>query len=207
MTDGAENNHTERQAIMIEITGGGVLKEILHGAWWVMLLRGILAAILGLFAFFQPAGLILGLVQVMGFFFILDGILLIVGAIAGHMGRSRWLALLGGICYLLAGVAIFSSPLLSAIVTQTLIIYLMACFVLIAGIMRLATAIRLWKTGAHKWLLLVEGIVALGFAAVLISEPLVSAVLLMQVVGVIAVVMAISMIVLAFGLRKLAHAI
>jgi uncharacterized membrane protein HdeD (DUF308 family) len=186
---------------------GGVIREILHGAWWVMLLRGILAIILGLFAFFKPAGMLIGIVQVMGLFFLLDGVLLIMSAIAGHSGGSRWLALLGGIFYMLAGIAIFSSPLLSALVTEAFVIYLMAFFVLVTGIMRIATAMRLWKTSDHKWLLLVEGIIGIIFAVILIESPIVSAVVLMQIVGVIAMVLAITMIVLAFGLRKLAHAV
>jgi len=184
---------------------GGVIREILHGAWWVMLLRGILAIILGLFAFFKPACMLIGIVQVMGLFFLLDGVLLIIGAIAGHTGSSRWLALLGGIFYMLAGSVIFSSPLLSALVTEAFVIYLMAFFVLVAGIMRITTAMRLWKTSDHKWLLLVEGIIGIIFAVILIGSPIVSAVVLMQIVGVIAVVLAINMIILAFGLRKLAQ--
>ena len=183
----------------------GVLKEMLPRAWWVMLLRGILAIILGLFAFLQPACMLIGLVQVMGLFFLLDGMLLIIGAITGFTGGSRWLALLGGIFYMLAGVAIFSSPLLVTLVTEVFVIYLMAFFVLITGIMRIATAVRLWKTSNHKWLLLVEGIIGIIFAIILIESPIVSAVVLMQIVGVIAVVLAINMIILAFGLRKLAH--
>ncbi|MBU0715932.1 MAG: HdeD family acid-resistance protein [Verrucomicrobia bacterium] len=184
---------------------GGAIREILHGAWWVMLLRGILAIILGLFAFFKPACMLIGIVQVMGVFFLLDGVLLIISAITGHTGGSRWLALLGGIFYILAGIAIFSSPLLSALVTQAFVIYLMAFFVLVTGIMRIATAMRLWKTSDHKWLLLVEGIIGIIFAVILIQSPIVSAVVLMQIVGVIAVVLAITMIIMAFGLRKLAQ--
>lgn len=170
-----------------------------------MLLRGILAIILGLFAFFKPACMLIGIVQVMGVFFLLDGVLLIISAITGHTGGSRWLALLGGIFYILAGIAIFSSPLLSALVTQAFVIYLMAFFVLVTGIMRIATAMRLWKTSDHKWLLLVEGIIGIIFAVILIQSPIVSAVVLMQIVGVIAVVLAITMIIMAFGLRKLAQ--
>ncbi|MDD5676412.1 MAG: HdeD family acid-resistance protein [Kiritimatiellae bacterium] len=184
---------------------GGILKEMLQGAWWVMLLRGILAGILGLFAFFNPAGMLIGLVQLMGLFFLLDGILLIIGAITGFTGGSRWLALLGGIFYILAGIAIFSSPLLSAIITEAIVIYLIAFFVLITGIMRIVTAIRLWKTSAHKWLLIVEGIIGIIFAVILLASPIVSAVLLTQIVGVIAVILAINMIILAFGLRKMAQ--
>lgn len=184
-----------------------MVRELLHGAWWVMLLRGGLAILLGLLAFFKPVGVLIGIVQLLGLFFLLDGILLIIGAVAGHAGGSRWLALLGGIFYILAGTVIFSSPLLSALITEVFIIYLMAGFVLLTGIMRLATAIRLWKTSAQKWLLLVEGVIGICLAMVLIGAPIVSAVILMQIIGVIAVIIAINMIILAFGLRMLAKAV
>jgi len=185
----------------------GVLKEMLQEAWWVMLLRGILAIILGLFAFFKPASMIIGIVQMMGVFFLLDGVLLIISAIKGHVGGSRWLALLGGIFYVLASIAIFSSPLLIALVTQTFVIYLMAFFVLITGVMRIATALRLWKTSPHTGWLLVEGMIGIIFAVILVESPIISAVVLMQIVGVIAVILAITMIILAFGLRKLVRAV
>ena len=186
---------------------GSVLKEMLRGAWWVMLLRGILAIILGLFAFFKPACMLVGIVQVMGLFFLLDGVLLIIGAITGHMGTSRWLALLGGIFYILASIVIFSSPLLSALVTEAFVIYLMAFFVLITGITRITTALRLWKTSDHRWLLLVEGLFGIIFAGILVASPIVSAKVLMQIVGFIATFLGITMINLAFGLRKLAQTV
>ena len=184
---------------------GGLFAEVLRGAWWVMLLRGILAIVLGLFAFLKPACVLIGIVQLMGLFFLVDGVLLIVGAVAGHTGGSRWLAILGGIFYILAGIAIFSSPLFSTLITEAFVIYLMACFVMITGSMRIATAIRLWQVHAHKWLLLVEGIIGIMFAMVLIGAPIIAAVVLMQIIGIIAIIMAINMIILAFGLRKLAQ--
>jgi len=202
----AADNHHRRRHITTTVEGG-ILQEMLRGAWWVMLLRGILAIVLGLLAFFKPAGMLIGIVEVMGLFFLLDGVLLILGAITGFAGGSRWLSLLGGLFYILAGIVIFSSPLLSALIAGTLAIYLMAGFVLITGIMRIATAIRLWKTSAHKWLLLVEGAIGIIFAVILIGSPIVSAKVLMQIIGVIAVVLAINMLVLAFGLRKLAHSV
>ena len=52
-----------------------------------------------------------------------------------------------------------------------------------------------------------EGVIGVIFAVILIESPIVSAVVLMRIVGVIAVVLAISMIILAFGLRKLANAV
>jgi uncharacterized membrane protein HdeD (DUF308 family) len=188
-------------------TEGGVIREILHGAWWVMLLRGILAIGLGLFAFLKPACMLVGIVQVMGLFFLLDGVLLIISAIKGHTGGSRWLTLLGGVFCILAGVAIFSSPLFSTLVTGAVVIYLMAFFVLLTGILRIVTAMRVWKTSDHNWLLLVEGIVGIIFAVILIESPIASAVVLMQIVGVIAIILAITMIILAFGLRKLAQTV
>lgn len=183
-----------------------VLNEMFHRAWWVVLLRSILALLLGLLAFFWPAATIVALVQLLGLFFLLDAVLLIIGAIAGFTGISRWLSLLGGIFCALAGIAIFSQPSISTLAMGAFVIYLVAAFILIAGILRLFTVIRLWKTSRHKWLLLVESIVAIVFAVVLIESPIVSAVVLMRIVGIFAVVMAVSMIILALGLRKLARA-
>ncbi|WP_347134797.1 DUF308 domain-containing protein, partial [Staphylococcus aureus] len=65
--------------------------------WWLVLIRGIFAVILGLYALFSPGATIIALVIVFGFYAIIDGISAVVIAI-GSRGKQRlwgWLIVEG----------------------------------------------------------------------------------------------------------------
>lgn len=180
------------------------VNEILVGVWWVILLRGILALILGIYAFLRPEWTIVFIVQIMGVFFLIDGILMTVGAVTGHIGRSRLLSLLGGIFYVIAALIIFGNPLLSAFFTQTLIIYIAAIFCCANGITKIITAARLWSVLGSRWAVLIDGLISVVFAVVLFTAPVVSGIVLMKIAGFFAVILAVSSLIFTFLLRKMA---
>src|SRR5579872_5740994 len=83
--------------------------DALRAHWLPLLLRGIIAVLFGLLCFFLTGAAIVALVVWIGVFFVLDGILMIVGAV--HLGRtshaSRWgWQLVGGIL----GIVVVFSP-------------------------------------------------------------------------------------------------
>ena len=63
---------------------------LLATSWWSLLIRGLLAIIVGLIAFVFP-GITLGaLVILFGAYALLDGILGIVGAVRATRAHERW---------------------------------------------------------------------------------------------------------------------
>src|ERR671926_13933 len=84
------------------------IKETLSHAWWLVLLQGITAVIIGGLLIAQPGLTVLVLVQFMGAYWFVDGIFKLIAALTGHTGAiSRGWALLAGILGILAGLAVF----------------------------------------------------------------------------------------------------
>jgi uncharacterized membrane protein HdeD (DUF308 family) len=82
-----------------------------RGLWWLVLLRGILAILFGLFALFTPGTALLALVFVFGAYAILDGVTALVVGIR-HRGEDRhWVwHVVQGVVSVLAGIIAFVWP-------------------------------------------------------------------------------------------------
>ena len=78
-----------------------------RGIWWLVLLRGILAILFGLFALFAPGTALLALVFVFGAYAILDGITALAVGIRHRKDDPHWVwHVVQGVVSVLAG----SSP-------------------------------------------------------------------------------------------------
>ena len=60
--------------------------------WWLILLRGIVAIVFGIFAFIWPGLTLVTLVLFWGAFTLIDGVLALANAIMGGDMGSRWSA-------------------------------------------------------------------------------------------------------------------
>src|SRR3954452_6729029 len=81
--------------------------------WWLVLLEGIFAALFGFLLLIAPGSTLVFLVQVLGFYLLIDGILRVVSIFIDH---SLWgLKLALGILGLIAGIVVLQHPLWSAI--------------------------------------------------------------------------------------------
>lgn len=183
---------------MIPIPGADALKA--H--WWVLLIRGIIAVLFGLACFFLTGAAILALVIWIGVFFILDGILMIVGAVRGardgHATHWEW-QLLAGIAGIVAGVLTFMWPGITAL---TLAIFVGA-WAIVTGAFELVTAIRMRATLPNEWLWVVNGILSIVLGLLIFIFPGAGLVGLVWLLGFYAVLGGIALVALSFRLRKL----
>ena len=119
--------------------------------WWLVLLRGVLAVIFGLYALFAPASALLALVFVYGFYAIMDGVAALVVGFR-HRGTSHWgWHVAQGVVSLLAGViALFwPGPTVLALV---LIIAVWSIVLGVTQIVEAFTARRAWRRrGCGCW--------------------------------------------------------
>src|SRR6267142_573950 len=82
--------------------------------WWVVALRGLAALIFGILAFAWP-GVTLGvLILLFGSFAIVNGLLALFGALRTG-GKHMWALVIEGVCGVLAGIATFVWPGLTAL--------------------------------------------------------------------------------------------
>jgi uncharacterized membrane protein HdeD (DUF308 family) len=107
----------------------------LASAWWVFLVRGIAAVVLGLSLWFQPAASLAVLVVFFGAWMLVDGIFTTVGAITGRKENEEWgWMLVSGIMSAILGALTLHAPGITAVV---LVLYV-AAWAIMAGISQIA---------------------------------------------------------------------
>ncbi len=168
--------------------------------WWMMLIWGVAIAIFGLCALLWPHLTLLTLILLFGVFAVVNGVLGIVTAFqARRVLSSWWMTLCAGMVSLLIGLAVLFWPHASAIV----ILYLIASWAIIIGVLQLSEAIG--GLGRYSPLFLaISGLAALILGIVLFaSSPLVALLTLVWLIGLYALIAGVMFILRAFYFRSL----
>src|SRR5258708_26645077 len=94
---------------------GGAMGTLWAHDWWVVLLRGIVAVLFGLLAFFLPSITLIVLVLLFGIFAIVDGILSFERAFSASSRNESWISpTIVGVLGIAAGAAAFRRPGITA---------------------------------------------------------------------------------------------
>jgi uncharacterized membrane protein HdeD (DUF308 family) len=111
-----------------------------HKPWGSFLLEGVVGIVIGLVTFFVPSVTLTFLVTLVAVWAIVTGVLEIAAAIRlrRHV-PGEWLLILTGIVSVLFGILIFAAPIAAAVV----IVYWLAAYALIFGVLLIALAFRL----------------------------------------------------------------
>ncbi|HKT61574.1 MAG TPA: HdeD family acid-resistance protein [Gemmatimonadales bacterium] len=176
--------------------------ESLSRNWWAVVLRGVAGILFGIITFIAPIISLATLVLLWGAYAFVDGVLAIVTA-ARRRGADRWwLLLLEGVSGVLAGILTWIWPGITALV----LLYLIAAWALVTGVLELATAVRLRKVLTNEWLLALSGIlsIALGIFLALVPGP--GALVLVLWIGAYAFVFGVVLVALGVKLHRLGSA-
>ena len=167
--------------------------------WWMLALRGVLAIIFGLIALFAPGIALLAFVYVFAAYALIDGIMAVYIAIRERGSLSRWgWVLFEGILGIIAGIVAFVYPGLTALV----LLYIVAIWAVVTGIMEIVTAIAIRGFVAREWALGLAGILSIIFGIVLFIFPGAGLLSILWLVGIYGIVFGILFIVRAFQLRS-----
>jgi uncharacterized membrane protein HdeD (DUF308 family) len=170
--------------------------------WWVILLEGLVAIAFGLILFFQPAATLVLLTTFLGAYWLVEGIVKVVGAVMGQHGdRNWWLLLFSGLLGIVAGAIVLSQPLLSTVITQLFALYLLAFQAILGGILTIVWAIRSRKEIKGEGWAIVGGVLAIVLGGLLFSAPLISILTLVMITAISAIVGGIGLIFAAFRWR------
>lgn len=172
--------------------------DIFLRSWWVLILRGLFAIVLGLISLAWPDITVFVIVTIMGVFLLLDGMIEIW---VGFLGRGHqpewWTDALLGVLAVIAGIGILAWPGIGAF---GLMIFIGASF-LTYGITLVYQAIRLREELANEWLVITTGVatavVGLGF----IVFPRAGAAVLGLMTGAWLVVLGVLLIAIGWKLR------
>jgi uncharacterized membrane protein HdeD (DUF308 family) len=135
--------------------------EPVESPWWVVLLEGIIAIIVGLFLLYRPAVTTIFLIQILGIFWLAGGIISVLGAFV-FSGNRAW-KLLAGILSIIAGIIILTYPIYSPLVLLTLFVIIVGVWVIITGIVKLIGGFKGegWGTGILGILSIILGLLLL----------------------------------------------
>ena len=169
--------------------------------WWVLAVRGLAAIIFGILALFAPGITFAMLVMFFGAFALVDGVFTLIAAIRRSSGEQWWVLLLQAIAGIAFGIIALAAPIATAIA----LIFLIAAWCIVTGVLEVLVAIRLRKEIEGEWLLAASGVLSilLGIALAVLPGP--GLVAITWMIGAYAIAVGVILITLGFKLRKLAH--
>jgi uncharacterized membrane protein HdeD (DUF308 family) len=146
--------------------------------WWVLALRGLIAVLFGLAAFFWPGGIgpqaLAVLVPLFGAYAIIHGLFAIGIAFMERGQYERWwvlehwwVLLLEGLVGIAAGIMTFAWP---SIAIGTLL-YVIAAWAIVNGLLELSAAVWLRNVFRDESLPMVGGILSLILGLILVFRP------------------------------------
>ena len=167
------------------------------GNWWALALRGVVAILFALIAFFLPGITAAALILLFGAYAFVDGVFALIAGLraARHHGRSGPL-LLEGILNILIGIIVFlwPGPALVAL------IYLIAIWAVISGIALIAAGMALIRHSG-EWLLVLSGVISVLLGIILFVQPAAGVVALSWWLGFYALLFGIILVATAFRIR------
>ena len=167
--------------------------------WWALALRGVAAVLFGLIAFLMPGVTLTALVLLFGAYSLVDGVFSIIAGIRAAERHERWWPFaLEGLLSIIVGVIVFLMPAAAAFA----LLFVVAAWAIITGVLRISAAIRLRKEIRGEWMLILNGALSVILGILLIVIPGAGLVTLIWWLGAYAVIWGITLITLAFRLRS-----
>ena len=168
--------------------------------WWMVLIRGIAAILFGVVAIIWPGITVTVLVIFFGAYALVDGAFSIGAAIVGGQTRvPRWLLVVEGVLGIAVGVIALLWPGLTAVT----LLYLIAAWAIITGIVEIIEAVRLRDVIENEWFLGIAGLISIIAGVVFFALPIEALTTIAIVAGVYAIFFGALLVVLSFRLRSI----
>ncbi len=164
--------------------------------WWVFLLQGFAALLLGFMLLTAPGATLLSLVTFLGFYWIVSGVLSLVQMFVDRSVPWIW-SLLIGIMGIAAGVLIVRHPMVAALTVPTAIVIVFGVEGLVMGVLELIGGFSGGGIGSF-----IRGAINLLIGILLLSAPMAAALAVPFVFAVLLLVQAGALIALAFRVRR-----
>ena len=188
-------------AAPVERPGEQALHAI-RSLWWIPLIRGVMLIAIGGYALLLPGVTMTAYATILGAFVLVDGVLALVAGLMGWV-ESRWWMLLRGVLGVLIGLFVLAHPVLIGVVAILSLVIVLAIQSIVGGVLEIIAAVRERKEIEGEWWFILSGLLSIVFGGVLLSQPLLASALLVQILGVVAIVLGVVLIVGAFRLKSL----
>jgi uncharacterized membrane protein HdeD (DUF308 family) len=136
--------------------------------WGGLALRGIVAILFGILALSKTEITVVSLVLLFGAYAFIDGIFALVASVHVAEMHGRWGSMvLVGLCGIAVGILTFLMPA----VTLLGLVYYIACWAIVTGILEISAAIRLRHVIHDEWMLGVVGVLSVAFGLLTAIRP------------------------------------
>lgn len=184
---------------MIERMPPGSAAPMPNRLWWMIVLRGLAALLFGLVAIFWPGISLDALVILFGAYALADGVIAVFGSrrMAAGEPRRGFMALTG-----ITGIVIGLISIFWPEATVVLLLYFVAAWALVFGVIEIAGSFRLKKEFGPDWPVSKGGILLVAFGLLLVIFPGAVAVAATWVIGIFALLIGIALLSFAWRRRE-----
>lgn len=163
---------------------------------WMVLLEGILSTGFGILILYFPSKTFVTFLAALGWFWILEGFLGLIGLVAGLPVGSKWrIGLTWGLLSVMAGILVLNQPLINVYLTRKVLVYIVALMLIVAGVTSAASANRRNENRGSKWGMTILPLLFIILGVVLLLTPYISFYITMMITGTICLTFGLLMIV------------
>jgi uncharacterized membrane protein HdeD (DUF308 family) len=165
---------------------GEAIEENQTFPWWMVLLEGILSSGFGFLILYFPSKTFVAFLAALGWFWILEGFLGLIGLVAGLRVGSKWrIGLMWGLLSVMAGMFVLNQPLINEYLTRKMFVNIVALMVILGGVSA-AVAVNLWSENRrNKWGIMLLPLLFIILGVVLLFTPHISFYIIMLLTGTI----------------------
>lgn len=187
----------ENDRIVLERMAPGTGAPMPRRLWWLVVLRGLAAVLFGLLAIFWPGISLAMLVTILGVYALIDGAITtgLALRLPPAQGRRSLLLITG-----ISGLAVGLISVLWPQVTIALLIYLLAAWLVLFGLVAIFHSLALKRQFGPDWPVSKGGIALLVIGLLLVLFPNAVAVAATWVIGILALLLGGGL--LAFAWRR-----
>ena len=163
--------------------------------WWVFLLQGFAGIIIGLMLITEPGATMVALTTVLGFYWLITGVLALVQVFVDRATPWVW-SLLAGLVGILAGLFVLRHPLVAALTVPTVLVIILGIQGLVIGAVQIIGGFKGGGIGPF-----ILGAINVLVGILLLGSPLAAALAVPLVFGVLLLIQGAGLMILAFRVR------
>jgi uncharacterized membrane protein HdeD (DUF308 family) len=162
--------------------------------WWLILIEGILAIIIGILLFTSTVQTVASLVIFLGLYWLVKGIFDIISMFIDHTAWGWKLFI--GIIGIIAGLVILRNPLMSTFTVPAIFTWILGIYAIMAGIIMLIQAFR-----GGGWGIGIMAVMGILIGIFLLANTLMSALILIYLSAGVLIVGGVLAVIFAFRAR------
>jgi uncharacterized membrane protein HdeD (DUF308 family) len=175
------------------------MKSNAFSNWWVLTFNGIIALLFGLMAIFSPIDTLKVIVMYFGIIMLIVGVSMFFGVYNNIRNRRNYTS------DLISSLITFGLGIVLTFFTQRsveIFVIVIGIWAIILGISQLVIMMNI-QSAADKRMLLINGIITLGFGILLFFIPFETASIFVILIGILALVIGVILIALSIKLKSL----